>query len=102
MATDLDLDSTLIRRGVSAATFSDMADFVDTIQHRPLDKLLTELPALAELSSTKFSLARQALRRRARGLARPEFEQLRVMAFEVADDAGAEVGDRIRSLFTFA
>ena len=95
-------DSTLIRRGTSAATLSDMADFVETIQHRPLDKLLTELPALAELSTTKFSLARQAFRRRARMLERTDYEQLRVMAYEVADDAGAEVGERIRSLFTFA
>jgi hypothetical protein len=97
-----DPDSTLIRRGVNAATFSDMADFVDTIQNRPLDKLLSELPALAELSTTKFSLARQALRRRAKSLGRTDYEQLRLLAFEVADDAGAEVGDRIRSLFSFA
>src|SRR5215208_1346317 len=97
-----DFDSTLIRRGVTAATFSDMADFVETIQTRPLDKLLTELPALAELSATKFSLARQAFRRRARALDRPDYEQLRVMAFEVANEASAEVGARIRSLFTFA
>ena len=97
-----DFDSTLIRRGVTASTFSDMADFVETIQHRPLDKLLGELPALAELSSTKFSLARQAFRRRARTLDRPDYEQLRVMAYEVAQGARDEVGDRIRSLFTFA
>jgi len=99
---DQDLDSTLIRRGVSAATISDMAEFVETIQHRPLDKLLTELPALAELSPTKFRLARQAFRRRVRALDRPDFEQLRLIAYEVADDAGAEVGERIRSLFTTA
>ena len=91
-----DPDSTLIRRGASAAKFSDMADFVDSIQIRPLDKLL------AELSTTKFSLARQALRRRARSLQRADYEQLRVMAFEVADDAGAEVGEKIRALFSFA
>lgn len=102
--TDLvtDLDSTLIRRGVTASTFNDMADFVESIQQRPLDKLLTELPALAELSSTKFSLARQAFRRRARTLERPDYEQLRVMAYEVAQSVRDEVGDRIRSLFTFA
>ena len=94
-----DLDSTLIRRGVSAATISDMAEFVETIQQRPLDKLLTELPALAELSTTKFSLARQAFRRRVRTLGRGDYEQLRLIAFEVADDAGSEVGERIRSLF---
>jgi hypothetical protein len=97
-----DLDSTLIRRGVSAATLSDMADFVETIQQRPLDKLLGELPGLAALSQTKFSLARQVIRRRARSLERPDYEQLRLMAFEVASDAGNEVGERIRSLFTFA
>ena len=97
-----DLDSTLIRRGVSASTLSDMADFVETIQQRPLDKLLVDLPGLAELSQTKFSLARQVIRRRAKSLDRPDFEQLRLVAFEIADDAGNEVGERIRSLFTFA
>lgn len=97
-----DPDSTLIRRGVSAATLSDMADFVETLRQRPLDKLLGELPGLAALSQTKFSLARQVIRRRARTLQRPDFEQLRVMAFEVAEGAGNEVGERIRSMFTFA
>jgi hypothetical protein len=99
---DLDLDSTLIRRGVSAATFTDMADFVDSIEQRPLDKLLGELPGLAQLSQTKFTLARQAIRRRARTLNLPDLEQLRLIAFEIADDSGAEVGKRIRSIFTFA
>jgi hypothetical protein len=99
---ELDFDSTLVRRGVSAATFSDMADFVDSIQERPLDKLLNELPSLAQLSQTKFSLARQAIRQRAKSLERPELEQLRMIAFEVADDAGEEVGERIRAMFTFA
>jgi hypothetical protein len=79
-----------------------MAEFVDTIQERPLDKLMAELPALAELSTTKFSLARQTFRRRVRTLERVDYEQLRVIAFEVADDAGSEVGERIRSLFALA
>ncbi|HVG24085.1 MAG TPA: hypothetical protein VND45_08035 [Thermoanaerobaculia bacterium] len=97
-----DFDSTLIRRGVSAATLTDMADFVETIQQRPLDKLLGELPGLASLSQTKFSLARQVIRRRAKSLDRFDFEQLRVMADEVARTVGSEVGERIRSLFSFA
>jgi len=99
MLDEEDFDSTLIRRGVSAATMSDMAEFVETIHDRPLDKLLTELPALAELSTTKFSLAPPAFRHRVRTLERGDYEQLRLIAFEVADDAGAEVGERIRSLF---
>jgi hypothetical protein len=97
-----DFDSTLVRRGVSAATLSDMADFVESIQQRPLEKLLGELPGLASLSQTKFSLARQVIRRRAKTLDRPDYEQLRVMAFEVAERAGVGVGERIRSLFTFS
>jgi hypothetical protein len=60
------------------------------------------LPGLAALSSTKFSLARQVIRSRARALDRVEYEQLRSMADEVADGAGAEVGERIRSLFSYA
>jgi hypothetical protein len=100
--TEVDLDSTLIRRGASASTLSDMADFVESIQQRALDRLLADLPGLAVLSSTKFNLARQVIRRRARTLEPADFEQLRIMAFEVADDAGAEVGERIRAMFTFA
>ena len=97
-----DLDSTLIRRAVSAATLSDMEDFVDTIQNRPLDKLLEDLPGLASLSSTKFSLARMVIRRRARTLEPPDLEQLRVMAYEIADGTSGDVGERIRSLFADA
>jgi hypothetical protein len=97
-----DLDSTLIRRGSAASTLTDMADFVEMIQERPVDKLLAELPGLAQLSETKFSLARVVIRRRARTLERPELEQLRAFAYEVADDTGGEVGERIRSLFAYA
>ncbi len=97
-----DLDSTLIRRGVQAATFTDMAEFVETLEKRPLDKLLTELPALASLSEMKFSLARQVIRRRARGLTEVDREQLRALAFELAEQTNAEVGERIRGMFALA
>lgn len=97
-----DPDSTLIRRGSDAATISELEDFVHLLQDRKVDKLLSELPAIAELSETKFNLARQVIRRRTRTLGRPDYEQLRALAFEVADDAGGEVGERIRSMFSFA
>jgi hypothetical protein len=97
-----DPDSTLVRRGNSAATLSELADFVVLIQDRKVDKLLTELPGIAELSEAKFDLARQVIRRRARTLTRPDYEQLRALAFEVADDAGGPVGERIRSMFSYA
>lgn len=98
----LDFDSTLIRRGSTATTISEMNAFIDLIRDRSVDKLLADLPGLAALSETKFNLARQVIRRRARTLARPDYEQLRALAYEVADDAGGAVGERIRSLFSFA
>ena len=60
-----DFDSTLIRRGALATTFYEMAAFAETLEDRPLDKLLAELPGIASLSDMKFSLARQVIRRRA-------------------------------------
>jgi phosphoserine phosphatase len=95
----LDLDSTLIRRGVKASTFSEMAEFAETVERRPLDKLLRELPALAALSEMKFSLARQVIRRRARYLGDLHRERLRVLAEEIASDAPALIASRIREVF---
>ncbi|HKR63118.1 MAG TPA: hypothetical protein VJZ00_05245 [Thermoanaerobaculia bacterium] len=94
-----DIDSTLIRRGVNASTFHEMEQFAETIEERPLDKLLTELPGIAQLSGAKFDLARQVVRRRANHLIAVEREQLRVMAEEVASGAGDDVAQRIRGIF---
>lgn len=95
----LDLDSTLIRRGLHATTFTEMNGFVDTLERRPLDKLLVDLPGFALLSETKFNLARQVLRRRMRDLDAVDREQLRALAHEVAAGAGEAVAVRIRGLF---
>ena len=72
------------------------------MQDRPLQKLLSELPALASLSEMKFVLARQVIQRRARTLPRVEREQLRVLAHEVADAAGGDAGTKIRAIFSYA
>jgi hypothetical protein len=102
IAGTLDLDSTLIRRGVHAATYTDMAEFAETIEFRPLDKLLAELPGIASLSEMKFSLARQVIRRRVRTLNPADREQLRVLADEIAEGAPPAIGTRIRAMFTLA
>lgn len=94
----LDFDSTLIRRGFHAATLTDMTEFVATLEQRPLDKLLAELPGLAGLSNTKFDLSRQVIRRRARTLSALEREQLRLFAEEIAAGVEGEVAVRIRGL----
>jgi hypothetical protein len=92
-------DSTLIRRGVRASTFNEMAEFVETIDVRPLDKLIADLPGIAGLSGAKFDLARQVVRRRANHLISVEREQLRTMAEEVASNAPDDVAERIRGIF---
>lgn len=96
---EVDLDSTLVRRGNDASTYTEMAAFAQSIENRPLEKLLADLPGLAQLSETKFSLARQIIRRRARELAQADLEQLRTLAVEIAIAAPSYVGSRISSIF---
>ena len=96
-AATVDFDSTLIRRGVQAATFPEMAEFASIVEARPLDKLLEELPRLAQLSEMKFLLARQVIRRRMRTLPAVEREQLRLYAEEIAGSTGVAVAARIRT-----
>ncbi len=99
MSAATDFDSTLIRSGIQATTISELTSFVDTMEKRPLDRLLDELPGLAGLSNSKFDLARSVLRRRARDLAPVEREQLQLHAEEVAGRTADEVAVRIRALF---
>ena len=96
---DLDLDSTLIRRGVNATTLTEIEEFAATVERRPLDKLLGELPGIAALSEMKFTLARQVIRRRARYLGNLHREQLRILADEIAESAPSPIAARIRELF---
>jgi hypothetical protein len=94
-----EFDTTLVRRAENATTFTDMEDFVDNVEARPLDKLLGDLNGLVRLPDTKFELARLVLRRRVRELDEVEREQLRIFAEEVAERAEAEAAERIRSVF---
>jgi len=94
-------DSTLIRRGRSALTFSEMAQFADTLSSRPLPMLLEELPELARLSTAKFNLATITLRRRFRTEAPIDQLQLREIANEIAATVpDSNVATRIRELFS--
>jgi hypothetical protein len=94
-----DFDTTLVLQGTQATTFSDMEDFADHVETRPLDKLLGDLNGLARLPDLKFELARLVLRRRVRELDPVEREQLRLFAEEIAAGADREVAERIRSVF---
>ena len=97
----MNADSTLIRRGRDAVTFTDMVTFVRTLEERPIMKLLDELPDLARLSDTKFDLAMKTLRRRFHAHTPIEQVQLQVYAIEIAECiAEADVAQRVRSMFS--
>ena len=95
-----DFDSTLVRRGFQATTFTEVAAFAATVEDRPLDKLLSDLPEIAQLSDVKFSLARQVIRRRSKNLAHIDREQLQALAAEIAAGTPSHIAARIQNLFT--
>lgn len=95
-----DYDSTLIRLGRTAVTFPEMVEFAETLEVRPFVQLLEELPELAKLSETKFSVASNVLRRRFRNETPVDQLQLRTIGLEIADRMGDGLfADRVRSIF---
>ena len=95
-----DLDSTLLRQGRTAMSYSDMVTFAEMVESRPMIKLLEDLPGIAALSDTKFHLALTILRRRFRGESSVDQLQLRIIADEIAGTIEeSEPAHRIRSLF---
>ena len=95
-----DFDSTLVRRGVKAASSSEMVEFARNVNERPLSKLFAELPQIARLSDTKFNLATNILRNRFRAQAGLDQVELRRIGSEIANRASNDwVADRIRAIF---
>lgn len=48
--------SSVVIRGIDARTFSEMESFVKDLEARPVERLLRDLPQLADLPMTKVSL----------------------------------------------
>ena len=48
--------SSVVIRGIDARTFSEMESFVKDLEARPIERLLRDLPQLADLPMTKVSL----------------------------------------------
>ncbi len=94
-----DFDSTLVRSGAQATTFTEMIRFVSDIESRPIEKLIFDLPELARLSNVKFALARQLLRRRLAALPEQERANVREIAESVAATIGAADSERMLSVF---
>jgi hypothetical protein len=96
----VELDSTLVRRGQNAMTYSDMVAFAESVETRPLARILEELPGIAGLSDSKFRIASTVLRRRFQLESPIEQIQLRVIADEIASAVDDRVvANRIRDVF---
>lgn len=48
--------SSVVIRGIDARTFTEMESFVKDLEARPVERLLRDLPQLADLPMTKVSL----------------------------------------------
>ena len=48
--------SSVVLRGIDARTFTEMESFVKDLEGRPVERLLRDLPELADLPETKVSL----------------------------------------------
>ena len=61
-----DADSTLVRSGKTALTFTEMTSFVRDLESRPTERLLDDLPGLMALPEAKYGLVVMVLRRNVR------------------------------------
>jgi len=81
-------------------TYSDMVAFAESVEVRPLGKILEDLPGIACLSDSKFRIASTVLRRRFQLESPIEQIQLRVIADEIASAVeDRAVANRIRDVF---
>jgi hypothetical protein len=81
-------------------TYSDMVAFAESVEVRPLGKILEDLPGIASLSDSKFRIASTVLRRRFQLESPIEQIQLRVIADEIASAVeDRTVANRIRDVF---
>lgn len=95
---EVSFDSTLVRRGSGAARLSELIDFVDDLERRPLFKLASDLPGFMDLTGTKFDLVVQVVRRRLRKLTDADRLQFRTTASNIAKRTDAPRATRLAEL----
>ena len=65
-ADEDDSESTIVRHGKAAFSFSEMGRFVRELEARPLERLLADLPGLLDLPDAKYALVSLAVGKRMR------------------------------------
>jgi hypothetical protein len=69
--------SSVVLRGIDARTFTEMESFVKDLEARPVDRLLRDLPELADLPMTKVSLVSYVIAAKFRASEAEERERMR-------------------------
>ena len=96
--------SSVVIRGIDARTFSEMENFVKDLEARPVERLLRDLPELADLPMTKVSLVSYVIYSKFRATDEAEKRRMResiaityesLVAGETKDRVGA-ILDRLR------
>ena len=96
--------SSVVIRGIDARTFSEMESFVKDLEARPIERLLRDLPQLAELPQTKVSLVSYVMYTKYRAAEPAEKQRMREsvsITFEALHDGEAkervgQILDRLR------
>ncbi|HEU4888855.1 MAG TPA: hypothetical protein VFV49_13295 [Thermoanaerobaculia bacterium] len=69
--------SSVVLRGIDARTFTEMESFVKDLEARPVERLLRDLPELADLPMTKVSLVSYVIAAKFRASEAEERERMR-------------------------
>lgn len=69
--------SSVVIRGIDARTFTEMESFVKDLEARPVERLLRDLPQLADLPMTKVSLVSMVMYQKFRAAEPAEKQRMR-------------------------
>ena len=88
--------SSVVLRGIDARTFTEMESFVKDLEARPVERLLRDLPELADLPETKVSLVSYVISAKFRASEPGERRRMReVVAITYEALAPGQVKDRV-------
>jgi hypothetical protein len=88
--------SSVVLRGIDARTFTEMESFVKDLEARPVERLLRDLPELADLPDTKVSLVSYVISSKYRGSEPAEKLKMRESVAATFEQLGpGQVRDRV-------
>ena len=91
--------SSVVLRGIDARTFTEMESFVKDLEARPVERLLRDLPELADLPDTKVSLVSYVMSSKYRAAEPAEKQKMRESVAATCEQLGpGQVRDRVGAI----